>query len=34
LPQAKLEFVRGDDGKIRELRVLGMRGTWEVSMRE
>ena len=34
IPQAKLEFVRGADGEIRELRVLGMQGTWEVSKRQ
>ena len=34
IPQAKLKFVRGEDGKIRELHVLGMQGTWEVSQRQ
>ena len=34
LPQAKLRFVRGEDGTILELHVLGMSGTWEVSKRQ
>jgi len=34
IPQAKLEFVRGEDGRIRELHVLGMTGAWEVSKRQ
>lgn len=34
IPQAKLKFVRGEDGKIRELHVFGMQGKWEVSKRQ
>lgn len=34
VPQAKLKFVRGEDGTIQELHVLGLQGTWEVSKRE
>ena len=34
VPQAKLEFTRGEGGMIRELRVLGMQGTWEASPRQ
>jgi len=33
VPQAQIRFIRGDDGSIRELRVLGMRGEWETSKR-
>ncbi len=33
VPQARIKFVRGADGSIRELQVLGMQGTWETSKR-
>ena len=34
VPEARLEFVRDENGRIKELHVLNRSGEWEISKRQ
>ena len=34
VPEARMKFVRDENGKIKELRVLNRSGEWEISKRQ